>query len=151
MMSFIVALIIFLTHQATGQQCCSKKTVGGILYNLVGSQAQGYASQYNCTNNCLYTQDSGDPNKKFCFKPGQLESQCSGKSCSCSCQQELTESESESVSSHEDEEPKRTELIFDSPQNVSIVKPWASGQYNSLFSFNGTTSFMLHLSSSSQF
>ena len=52
--------------------CCRIKMVGGKKYWLVGKSAE--ASSYGCTSHCTYMTEGFD--YKFCFKPGQYESEC---------------------------------------------------------------------------
>ena len=48
------------------------KIVGGKKYHLVGKSTE--ASDYGCTNDCTYMSEGSDV--KYCFKPGNLQSEC---------------------------------------------------------------------------
>ena len=54
--------------------CCPRKYVGNHIYWFSGVSEDAY--KYGCSNDCAYTMQGGDPNKKYCFKPGPLESVC---------------------------------------------------------------------------
>ena len=52
--------------------CCSVKTVGGVVYSLLGVED---TSDYECLDNCVYTiKDS--PGDKICFKAGDIMATC---------------------------------------------------------------------------
>jgi len=49
--------------------------VGGLVYNLVGTELPAGGAQEACSSPCLY-QREGEEGRSFCFKPGSLESEC---------------------------------------------------------------------------
>merc|ERR1712142_17698 len=64
-----------LTQVAEGQpteQCCKRKTVGGLVYSLVNEVD---TSGYNCKTNCLYEKDAA-PGSRYCFASGDLPVVC---------------------------------------------------------------------------
>merc|ERR1719318_861057 len=54
------------------EECCTEKVVGDIRYELISEEN---TSEYTCSNNCVY-QQGGVPTERFCFKAGDLPSQC---------------------------------------------------------------------------
>jgi len=66
--------ILFLSYGFSiiiAENCCQKKVVNGKSYTL---KTMDDTSQYNCKDNCVYTDDQ--TGSKFCFKEGQYSSQC---------------------------------------------------------------------------
>merc|ERR1712055_1001708 len=59
----------------TEEECCREKTVGGIRYINSGSINQATASRHECLSPCLFMME-GSPDRKFCFKVGDLEVEC---------------------------------------------------------------------------
>jgi len=60
------------TATITDVGCCSVKTVGGVVYSLLGVED---TSDYDCLDNCVYTiKDS--PGDKICFKAGDTMATC---------------------------------------------------------------------------
>jgi len=52
--------------------CCTKKTVGGVNYNLVEEQD---TSGYNCLTSCVFEKE-GEPGSRFCFAAGSQPVNC---------------------------------------------------------------------------
>lgn len=56
------------------EECCTKKTVGGVAYTQVAGNTDGF----DCTGQCVYEED-GKPGSRTCFKsggPGPLPIEC---------------------------------------------------------------------------
>merc|ERR1712142_426357 len=67
--------MLSLTQVAIGQpieQCCTRKTVGGIEYSLINETD---TSGYNCKTNCVYEKDEA-PGSRYCFASGDLPVDC---------------------------------------------------------------------------
>merc|ERR1719430_1797547 len=58
--------------QPVAPACCTKKTVGGVNYNLV---AEENTSGYNCLTNCVFEKE-GAPGSRFCFAAGSQPVNC---------------------------------------------------------------------------
>ena len=56
---------------SSGEDCCARKTVGGVAYTLVEEQD---TLAWGCRTNCVYKTAGGD--QRFCFRTGRLSSVC---------------------------------------------------------------------------
>merc|ERR1712215_329288 len=74
--SMLILLLPFLYSFVLGQPvqevCCTKKTVGGVNYNLVEEQD---TSGYNCLTSCVFEKE-GEPGSRFCFAAGSQPVNC---------------------------------------------------------------------------
>jgi len=62
--------------EAEEEECCPKKVVGSISYTLVPAGTFRGELPQQCINACVYTV-SGTSSPKFCFKKGNLPTECS--------------------------------------------------------------------------
>merc|ERR1712142_1150238 len=62
---------------STYSGCCRKKKVGLMEYSLFSTTGDDWEmDDTGCTNTCIYQKEGGDPDLKFCFKPGFKNSEC---------------------------------------------------------------------------
>jgi len=79
--SYFHFLLLLLTIQVDangpeddcGGKCCKRKQVGEDTYTF-SHQNEIATKEYNCTNNCIYTNDKDGT--LFCFKPGNMTVDC---------------------------------------------------------------------------
>ena len=57
-------------------ECCPLKDVGGKLYTFSHHISEDERDRFNCSSKCAYEQEETAKERKFCFKPGTLESEC---------------------------------------------------------------------------
>ena len=55
--------------------CCPRKAVGGVEYQLVGVAGGGVEMPPDCRDGCVYT-PMGQPGQRYCFRPGSLPATC---------------------------------------------------------------------------
>ena len=73
MMKLALFSSMIFTSFSVVDRCCSRKTVGGISYSLIGDQD---TSQFGCISQCVYGKDEDSTGNKYCFKSGTLEVVC---------------------------------------------------------------------------
>ena len=66
-----------LFSQGTPDMCCTRKTVGGISYSLMGSDPS--TQEVGCGDSCVYSRDDL-PGSRICFLKGGLPSTCHANS-----------------------------------------------------------------------
>jgi len=73
-----LGVVLFLLTKSVvhsqAEECCAKKKVGGVSYNLLLGIFDGEIP-HECLNDCVYTV-SGTSSPKFCFKRGDRETEC---------------------------------------------------------------------------
>ena len=61
------------TGQANSDKCCQAKTVGGKKYVLVDPEG---STPESCKDSCVYAYANAENGERFCFRPGNLISEC---------------------------------------------------------------------------
>jgi len=72
---FLLGALAGFSYGMPGKECCLSKNVGGVSYTLVGKME---TKMFNCKDDCVY-QKTEEPDKKFCFKTGDLVAECTEK------------------------------------------------------------------------
>ena len=65
------------TGQANSDKCCQAKTVGGKKYVLVDPEG---TTPESCKDSCVYAYANAGNGERFCFRPGNLISECHSES-----------------------------------------------------------------------
>merc|ERR1712128_367888 len=68
----LVTSCLFQGYKGQPAQCCTRKTVGGVEYNLVDEID---TSGYNCLSSCVF-EKADSPGSRFCFASGELPVNC---------------------------------------------------------------------------
>lgn len=68
-------LCLFTISIKSDDECCQLKDVGGKLYTLSDRISEDEKERLKCSSTCAYKQEDNEE-QKFCFKPGNLESEC---------------------------------------------------------------------------
>ena len=66
-----LVLTIAPSSGAPAGKCCGEKTVGEVVYTLVG---EADTAQYGCLQNCIY--ENMNQGSQFCFRTGDLPVEC---------------------------------------------------------------------------
>jgi len=83
MSKFIVGLLAILIYivviegQANSDKCCQVKTVGGKKYVLVDPEG---TTPESCKDSCVYAYANAGNEERFCFRPGNMISECHSES-----------------------------------------------------------------------
>jgi len=70
-------LCLFTISLKSEDDCCQQKDVGGKLYTFSDRISEDEKERLKCSSTCAYKQEDNEE-QKFCFKPGNLESECIG-------------------------------------------------------------------------
>merc|ERR1712110_1233684 len=68
-------LFLFTISLKSEDDCCQQKDVGGKLYTFSDRISEDEKERLKCSSTCAYKQEDNEE-QKFCFKPGNLESEC---------------------------------------------------------------------------
>jgi len=77
-MTLVIFLPLFGVFIAlTSEDCCFMKRVGGKTYQLEEQNVEDAVNKFDCNEACTYSRkDETNPEKRYCFKSGKLESEC---------------------------------------------------------------------------
>ena len=63
-------------------ECCPLKNVGGKIYKFTDHISEEDKKRLKCSSTCAYKYNREDKQEqRFCFKPGEQESECRNKGC----------------------------------------------------------------------
>merc|ERR1711953_1404553 len=69
----LAIILIFVKALAISEKCCQAKTVGGKKYVLVDPEG---STPESCKDSCVYGYANAENGERFCFRPGNLISEC---------------------------------------------------------------------------